>query len=181
MKRTILIYGLILGTILSINMFFVVRLFYTSPDFESNDFVGYSAMVLVFSLVFFGVRNYRNKQLDGVISFGKALKTGIIITLIASTLYVIVWLFYYYLFVPDFIDKFVPHVLKETARKGATPTELAETAKQMEQYREMYKSPFFVVLLTYAEVVPVGLVVALISSFILKRKQKKEIKRLAED
>ena len=155
-------------------MVFVVQLFYTSPDFESNDFVGYSAMVLVFSLVFFGVRNYRNKQLDGVISFGKALKTGIIITLIASTLYVIVWLFYYYLFIPDFIDKFVPHVLKETARKGATPTELAETAKQMEQYREMYKSPFFVVLITYAEVLPVGLIVALISSFILKRKQKKE-------
>jgi hypothetical protein len=51
---------------------------------------------------------------------------------------------------------------------------LAETAKQMEQYREMYKSPFFVIILTYAEVLPVGLIVALISSFILKRKQKKE-------
>lgn len=174
MKRTILIYGLILGAILSINMFFVVQLFYHSPDFKSNDFVGYSAQVLVFSLVFFGIRNYRNKQLGGVISFGKALKTGVIITLIASTLYVIVWLFYYYLFVPDFIDKFIPHVLKETARKGATPEQLAETTKQMEQYREMYKSPFFVILLTYAEVVPVGLIVALISSFILKRKQKKE-------
>src|ERR1700741_4564989 len=174
MKRTILIYGLILGTILSLNMIFVVRLFYTSPDFQSNDFVGYSAMVLMFSLVFFGFRNYRNKQLDGVISFGKALKSGIIITLIASTLYVIAWLFYYSLFVPDFIDKFIPHVLKETARKGATPAELADTAKQMEQYREMYKSPFFVIVLTYAEVLPVGLIVALISSFILKRKQKKE-------
>lgn len=42
----------------------------------------------------------------------------------------------------------------------------------MDQLREMYKNPFFVVIITLSEVFPVGLIVALISALILKRKMK---------
>jgi hypothetical protein len=170
MKRNVLIFGLVLGTILCINMVYMVNLCYTNPDFKSNDVLGYAAMVVVFSLTFFGIRNYRNKELGGVISFGKAFKTGALIAFAGSTMYVLVWLFYYYLFVPDFIDVFIPHVLNDAARNGATAAELAEKTKEMADFREMYKNPLFVVLITYSEVLPVGLVVALISSLILKRK-----------
>jgi hypothetical protein len=34
----------------------------------------------------------------------------------------------------------------------------------------MYKNPLFVVLMTYAEVFPVGLIVSLVSAMILRRK-----------
>ena len=57
-------------------MIVMVNLMYTDPDFMSNDIVGYAAMVVMFSLIFFGVRNYRNKQLEGYITFGKAFKWG---------------------------------------------------------------------------------------------------------
>ena len=80
-------------------------------------------------------------------------------------MYVVVWLFCYYLFVPDYLDKYIPHVLKE-----ASAAELPSKTKEMESFREMYKSPFFVVLITYAEVLPIGLLVALISALILKKK-----------
>ncbi|WP_192579259.1 hypothetical protein [Dyadobacter aurulentus] len=40
----------------------------------------------------------------------------------------------------------------------------------MNQFEEMYQNPAFIVLSTYAEVLPIGLVVALISSLILKSK-----------
>jgi hypothetical protein len=50
---------------------------------------------------------------------------------------------------------------------------LAARNEEMEQFREMYKSPVFVVLISYAEVLPVGLVVAFVSSLILKKGQKK--------
>lgn len=170
MKRTVLIFGLMLGTLLCINMIYMVNLCYTNPDFKSNDIAGYAAMVVVFSLTFFGIRNYRNKELHGVISFGKALKTGALIALAGATMYVVVWLFYYYLFVPDFLDKYIPHVLKEAAKNGAA--DLAATTKEMQHFKEMYKNPFFVILVTYAEVLPVGLIVALVSALILKKKNK---------
>lgn len=174
MKRNVLIFGLILGVIMCINLFYTVHRCYTQPDMQSNDVLGYAAMVIVFSMTFFGIRNYRNRELNGVISFGKAFKTGALIALVGSTMYVVIWLFYYYLFVPDFLDKYIPHVMNEAVRNGATPEKLAATKKEMDDLREMYKSPFFIILITYFEVLPVGLVVALISAVILKRKKPLE-------
>ena len=171
MKRNVLIFGSILGAILSINIFYTVNLLYTNPNFKSNDVIGYTAMVVVFSLTFFGIRNYRDKQLNGVISFRKAFKTGALIAFIGSTVYIIVWLFYYYLFVPDFLDKYIAHMMQRTADSGASAAEIVNKKKEMDDFREMYKNPGFVILITYFEVLPVGLVVALISSLILKRKK----------
>jgi hypothetical protein len=173
MKRNVTIFGLVLGIILCINIFYTVNLFYNHPDFKRHDVIGYAAMVVVFSLTFFGIRNYRNKQLNGIISLGEAFKTGALIALVGSTMYVVVWMFYYNLFVPDFLDKYISYVLKEATRNGATATELAETAKEMENFRELYKNPLFIILITYVEVLPVGLVVAFVSSLILKKRSIK--------
>lgn len=167
MKKHVLIFGLIPGLILCINMIIMVNMIYTNPDFEGNDLLGYAAMVVVFSLIFFGVRDYRNKKLDGTISFGKAFKTGALIALVASTLYVVVWLFYYYLFVPDFLDVYIEHV------KNITPaSDLDANAPYLEKLEQLYQNPFGVILVTYSEVLPVGLIVALVSSLILKSKNK---------
>ncbi len=170
MQRYVLLFGLILGTILAVNMVFMVDLMYTNPDFQGNDVLGYAAMIIVFSLTFFGIRNYRNKQLNGSITLGRAFKTGALIAFLGSTIYVVTWLFYFYLFVPDFMDVYSNYVIVCAERDGATDTELAAKAQEMEQFSAMYENPLFVVLITYSEVLPVGLVVAFISSLILKRK-----------
>jgi len=41
----------------------------------------------------------------------------------------------------------------------------------MANFKEMYKSPLFVILIIYSEVLPIGLVVALVSALILRKKQ----------
>ncbi|NOT73598.1 MAG: DUF4199 domain-containing protein [Cyclobacteriaceae bacterium] len=170
MKRNVLIFGLILGTIMAVHMVYMIDLVYHNPDFQGNDVVGYAAMVVVFSLTFFGIRNYRNKELNGVISIGQGFKTGALIALVGSTIYVVTWLFYYYLFIPDFIDKYTVHVMSSATRNGADAAKLAEKATEMKEFKEMYKNPLFVVLISYAEVLPIGLVVAFVSSLILKKK-----------
>lgn len=165
MKRTILIFGLIIGAILTTNAIIHMNMMYSNPDYKGNDIVGYATMVLIFSLIYFGVRNYRNNHLDGKISFLKALKTGALICLVASTVYVIVALLYYYLFAPDFIDVFSEYMIR-----NAAPDEVAATTTQMANFKEMYKNPLFAILITYIEVVPVGMIVALFSAFIVKKK-----------
>ncbi len=171
MKKNALIFGSIIGVIFVTNILYMVGRLYSEPGFETNDVLGYAAMVLVFSLIFVGVRNYRNKELNGVISLGKAFGTGALIALVGSTIYVVFWLFYFYLFVPDFMDQYTLHVLADATRNGATPAELAQKTKEMAEFSELYKSPVFVILVTYFEVLPIGLVVALVSSLILKRRE----------
>lgn len=175
MKKNVLIYGLLIGLIITTNMVFMVNLCMNNPEFESNDLLGYSAMIIVFSLIFFGIRNYRNNQLQGFISFGQAFKTGALIALIGATMYVVVWVFYYYLFVPDFLEKYIQHVLFQAKNDGATAIELASKTKEMNDFKEMYKNPILMVLITFSEVLPIGLVIALVSAFILKKKKQGEI------
>lgn len=169
MKKNILVFGLILGAILAIHAVYMMGLLMNNPNMVSNDLVGYVAMVVVFSLTFFGIRNYRNKHLNGFISLGHAFKTGALIAMLGSTLYVVVGLSYYYIFAPDFLDKYTEHVLLMATRNGATPAELEAKTAELTQFKELYKNPLFAVLISYAEVLPIGLVVAFISSLFLKR------------
>lgn len=169
MKRIILVYGLILGSIITINMLVMVNLVY-HQGVRGNDFIGYAALILVFSLIYFAIRQYRNKIMGGQITFWQGFKVGISIAFIAATMYVVVWLFYYYIFIPDFLEVYVPHVLEAAADKGATEAELAEKAQEMANFSRMYQNPVFVIFTTYMEMFPIGVVVTLISAAILRKK-----------
>lgn len=173
MKKTILIYGLIAGgivTILMLASFSYISHSEGNVDFNTSMLIGYASMLLAFSLVFLGIRNYRDKFLNGVISFGKAFKTGILIVLVAATIYVGVWLIYYYTVSPDFMEKYSAQMLAELKAGGASAAEIEKETKSAENFTKMYKNPFFNAMITYTEILPVGLIVTIISSFILKRK-----------
>src|SRR4051794_31460788 len=91
MKKNIIICGLIASIIVSVLMLLSVNsISHREGNFDYNRslFIGYASMLIAFSLVFVGIRNYRNNYSDGVISFGKAFKIGIMIVLIASSIYV---------------------------------------------------------------------------------------------
>lgn len=170
MKKIILVCGLISGLIVSAVMIYSTASCYNSNDFEGNMFLGYASMIIAYSLIFVGVKTFRDKYHGGKISFGKAFRIGLWITLIAATIYVVVWLIDFYFFIPDFMERYAAHMLNQAKNAGATAAELAQKAAEMNSYREMYKKPLFVILLTYAEIIPVGLVVSLIAALILRKK-----------
>ena len=175
MKKNILIYGLISGLIVSALMAVNVSMCSKSGNYESSMLIGYATMLIAFSMIFVGIKNYRDKYNGAVISFGKAFKIGFFITLIASIIYVIVWLIEEHFFFPDFIDKYMAHEMNKLQSSGISATELASKTKEMDQAKEMYKNPILKILMTLVEILPVGLVVTLISSLILKRKTAKKL------
>ena len=174
MKKTVIVFGLIAGLIVSSFMLFSMTRLADNPDMDHSMWIGYTSMIIAFSFVFVGIRNYRDKYNEGTISFGKAFKTGFFISLIASTMYVVVWLIYYYNFAPDFMDKYSSHVIESMKKEGAPAAEIDAQVAEMAMFKEWYKSPVMVVLLTYVEILPVGLIITLISALILKRREKVE-------
>lgn len=173
MNKTILKFGLLAGIIVSAFMTVSMFSIAANPSAQLADhsmLVGYLSMLIAFSLIYVAVKKHRDDQLGGSISFGKAFRMGLLIAFIAATLYVAAWAVVYQFFLPDFLDLYTKKTLAAAAGT-ASPTELQAKAAEMEQYKRWYKNPFFFALLTYAEILPVGLVVSLICALILKRKK----------
>lgn len=170
MKKNIIIYGLLSGVIISILMALNVSLAINSGNFDNSLWLGYGSMLIGFLLIFIAIKNYRDQHSGGLLSFGKAFKIGFMISLIASVIYVIVWLIEEHFFFPGFMEKYMAYELNKLQSSGMGVNELADKTKELDQALEMYNNPALKVLMTFAELFPVGLVVTLISSFILKRK-----------
>ncbi|HEV7240423.1 MAG TPA: DUF4199 domain-containing protein [Thermoanaerobaculia bacterium] len=171
MKNIVLTYGLIAGGILAAMTAIMVPLCMNGTfDFSYSEIVGYSTMILAYMAVFLGIRNYREKIGGGAITFGRAFKVGILITLITSAVYVIGWEIVYWNFIPDFGDKFAAYSLEKMRADGASAAALAEAQTKMVRFKELYKNPLFNVGMTFVEVFPVGLIVTLVSAAILRKK-----------
>src|ERR1700712_4250985 len=121
MKKTVLVCGLIAGFI-STSLFIGLMLLGKAGDdhFKHGMIYGYTLMILAFSFIFVGTKITRDKYNAGAISFGKAFSVGLYITLIASTIYVVVWMIDYHFFIPDFAEKYAAHVLDELKASGAS-------------------------------------------------------------
>jgi hypothetical protein len=174
MKRIVLTFGLIAGLITSatlVTMLLVWRDSGTVP--ENGEIIGYSSMLIAFITIFVGIKTYRDQN-GGRITFGQGFKVGILITLVASTLYVATWQVYYYNFAPDFIEKYSARQLEKMRASGASPATLAEEKKKMEDFAKLYRNPLVNIGFSYMEIVPVGLIVTLIAAGVLRRKSPME-------
>lgn len=169
MKKIVLTFGLISGAILAAMIAMMVPLSGVI-DFDKSEIVGYSTMVLSFLLVFFGIRTYRENVGGGAITFARAFKVGILITLISCAVYVISWEIVYFNFLPDFADKYSAHMIDKMRAGGASEAALEAERTKMADFKKLYANPLINVGITFMEVFPVGLVVTLISAAILRKK-----------
>lgn len=170
MQKIILTYGLIAGAIVTAFMVYGTYQM-NQADFEPSMILGYTGMLIAYVFVFLGIKNFRDNHNNGVITFGKGLKIGMLISLIAATIYVGVWLIEYYCFFPNFMDTFSEIMRKDIDKATMTAAEIKAKMDEIEMYKELYKNPFWVIVLTYAEILlPIGLLVPIISALILMKK-----------
>ncbi len=170
MRHTVLKFGLISGFIVSAATAVMLPLCMQGVfDFGASEVVGYTAMVLAFLMVFFGIRSYRDEVAGGTIGFGKAFGVGLSITLVACAFYVVTWEIVYWGFIPDFLDHYTAYVIEDLRSEGATQAAIQEKQAEMAEFAELYANPIANVLITFMEVFPVGLLVTLVSAGILRR------------
>lgn len=163
MKKIILIYGLIAGGIVG-SMFFITMPLYEKGilTMENGELVGYSTMIVALSLIFFGVKSYRDSHLAGSITFGKALIVGLLITLVASLIYAICWEVIYNT-MTDFVAEMGDKYFEKLRADGMSQAKIDE-------YAAMYENPFIRFAMTLMEIAPVGILISLISAGLLRMK-----------
>src|SRR5712671_2442107 len=173
MKKTILVFGLISGAISSLMMVATVP-FVDRIGFDKGVFVGYTAIVLSFLLVYFGIRSYRDNVGNGQITFGKAFAVGLGITLISCIFYVVTWEILYFNFLPDFMDKYGTHMIEKLKASGAGPAAIQAQIEQVKKYKEIEDNPLLNAAMTFIEPFPIGLAITLISAAVLRRKPQSQ-------
>jgi hypothetical protein len=173
MKKIIWVCGIIAG-IISVSWCVVCEpLLSNTLSLNTRLIFGYAAMILGFSLIFVAIKNYRDNYSNGQITFVKALRIGLLITLIASTVYVVVWMIDFRYFVHDYGEKYTAQAVAEMKASGASAAEIQKQGAEMAATMAKYKtSAAFRIMFTYFEIVPVGIVVSMVAALILKRKSK---------
>src|SRR5579863_8195365 len=161
MKKRTLLFGLGAGLIVTVvTLIGMAKLYDTDSEGGIGSMLlGYTTMLVAFSLIFVSIKTYRDRN-GGIISFGKAFRIGLSISLIASTMYVLGWMVEYYIFLPDFCDKCEINQVAKLKASGASLTLIHAEAQEYEQLKQMAHNPLVHALMTYLEILPVGLLVS---------------------
>ena len=172
MTRIVLIFGLISGAIIALLMT-ALALFVSDGtlNFDNGTIVGYATMLIALSMIFFGIKSYRDNN-GGKISFLKGLQVGLLISLVSALCYGITWEVYQRSGRGDeFMKKYTEYYLDKMKKEGASDAEVEKARVEGEQFMELYKKFYIRFPMTLMEILPVGVVVTLVSAALLRKRE----------
>jgi hypothetical protein len=173
MKKTVITFGLISGTISALMGLTAMPLL-DKIGANQTEILGYTTIILSFLMVFVGIRSYRENAGHGEISFGRAFAVGILITLISCGCYVATWEVLYFNFssVHSAMDKYAANLEDKAKASGASDAEIQAQLQQIVRFKELYQNPYYNSAITFLEPFPIGLVITLGSAGVLRRRRK---------
>ena len=173
MRKVVLTFGLIAGVLVS--AFLVVGMTLLDKEVlpsDSGEVLGYSGMVIALSMVFFGIKSFRDNYLNGSIKFWKGVQVGLLISLVASLLYASTWEVYSDEAYRDaYMDKYIEKTASKMKTEGASQPEVDQKIQELTEMKVLYRNPFFRFGFSLIEIFPVGILITLISAAILRRRE----------
>ena len=170
MTDRIFLYGTMSGLIVISAMIAVFVASSGQPEMgQHSEVLGYSIMLVALSMIFFGVKSYRDRELGGVIRFLPAFMMGIGISVVAGIIYVLVWEVYMAFTHYTFMDAFVSSYIAQQKAAGVTGSALEKIVAEMESMKVQYANPLFRLPMTFMEIFPVGFLISLLSAAVLRR------------
>lgn len=166
MTRIILTYGLISGAVVILGM--LATILFLDGGGHGSLWLGYLVMLVGLSSILIGVKQYRDQRLGGVIKFRTALGLGLGIALAASFAYVVIWEIYLALTHYRFMEGYADSMLAAKRAAGVTGAAYQKAVAEMESMKLQYANPLMRVPMTFAEIFPVGLLIALVSAALLR-------------
>jgi hypothetical protein len=162
-----LIYGGIAGAIAVSLVSAMIGLKLTGHD-STAMLVTYLIMLMALSLIFVGVKRYRDVECGGVIRFGRAFLLGLGMAAVAGLIYAVGWEIFQAVSGYDFVADYSASSIKHMRADGASAAAIEARAAEMRDFAESYRNPLFRLPMVFLEIFPVGLLVALISAALLR-------------
>ncbi|MGF1605200.1 MAG: DUF4199 domain-containing protein [Rhodothalassiaceae bacterium] len=172
MQRYALVYGGLAGLIVIGSV--ILGLIVNPNGVGSSQLFGYLIMLLALSLIYVGVRRYRDQELGGIITFPRALLLGAAMAGAAGLIYVALWELYLALSGYDFMAAYSASVMEQKRAAGLDKAALADEAARLEAMRKAYANPLIRLPMTFAEIVPIALLVALVSAALLRTRRREK-------
>lgn len=166
MARIIVTYGLISGLVIILGIMATLGLNSGAPHGEV--WLGYLIMLAALSAILVGVKQHRDQALGGVIKFRTAFLLGLGIALVASLTYVAVWEVYLAATDYAFAEQYAAQTLAAKRAAGVTGPAYEKAVAEMQAFRAQYANPLIRLPITFLEIFPVGLLVALVSALLLR-------------
>ena len=170
MLRIILIYGIIGGLIVAVPMAVSMATLTEGAIPENAALYGYLSMLLAFTMVFVGIKHYRDKVLGGVIRFLPALGVGLGISAVASLFWVVGWEITLATGF-DFAGAYSESVVGAAEARGAPAAEVERIRADAAAFLSMYENPLFRLPITFIEMFPIGVLISLISAALLRNRR----------
>ena len=175
MRKVVITFGLIAGAIM------ILAIFVSGTLIEREilpiawiEVTGYTTMLIALSMVFFGIKSYRDKHSNGSITFWKGVQIGVLISLIGSVMYFAGGELYNAVnphFFPKVMQRFSEHQITNMKAKGASDDEIIKKNEEMAQVLVMFKNPLIRFAVFVMEMFPVGIVVTLVSAGLLRKRE----------
>lgn len=166
MKRIVFTYGSIAGVLLIV--VFGGSFFAGAHHGEWGMAIGYLTMFIAMSMVFVGVKRYRDEELGGVIRFWTAFALGLGIALVASLFYVFGWEAYMFATDYSFATEYTAGQIEALRASGASTARIAAAQAEADAFIEMYSNPLYRMPMTFTEISPVVLIIPLVSALLLR-------------
>lgn len=141
--------------------------------FDNSTYIGYAGMLIVFSMIFFGIKSYRDNQGGGTVTFWKAVQIGLLITLVASVIHAAGGHIYNAVnpdFKEFFIQKYTEYLVSGLSQP-ASQEALDGVKQNVEILRTVYENPLLDFIVSAMFILPVGIIVTLVSSALLRKKE----------
>lgn len=173
MQRYILVYGGIAG-LLVISTIALGLIFSGSNSGAGSELAGYLIMLVALSLIFVATKRYRDRDLGGVIRFGRAFALGLGISAVAGVVYVAVWEAYLAATDYAFMDEYAAGILTAEREAGLGANEMAALEQRMAEMQANYAKPWIRIPITFTEIFPIGAIVSLISAAVLRNPRRSD-------
>lgn len=150
-------------------LFLLALTFGESLSYSAQEVIGYFSMAVSLIFVFFGVKQYRDKDNEGKISFGKALGMGLLISLFAALGFGVIDFVYTTWINPDFVQEYQTAMLSAMENE-LSPEEFKIKKEAFVTEMEAFDSPILMALLMFITVMILGFIYSLISGLLLQKK-----------